>query len=410
MEILAFFVGYIIIASAWNYFKQKRSAGTPPSLGRPAQPPLPGGFEVRLHRETKQGNHHPYEVVLFQARGPLPIQRRVQLIAIASILDVTTEGSSGEEARSPVVCLIDAFQEPDSRCYQDKTELGEQGSGSTATDWATLAVVIPETLQTSHSGTRTLRIFLNLCDSANLPTFSLGFYTGQSPLHTSVLDFQWTFADLGYQEVGAQRLEAEELTVRAAVSVAASDGTIADAEGRLLQKWVKDRLELLDESQRPERRDRFNTVLREAFADAKRGTLNLDAELTRFAQLRDEAAKLDALHLCLDIMAADGHADNVEMKLVQHIAQRLGVEHDSYNHALGKRVASLTTTSHELLDFYALLGIDRAWDSEKVRKHLNSLYAQWNSRAESQSDPQKRKQAESMLENIAAARQALLDR
>jgi hypothetical protein len=50
-----------------------------------------------------------------------------------------------------------------------------------------------------------------------------------------------------------------------------------------------------------------------------------------------------------------------------------------------------------------MLGLDPSW-TPSARAHLTLLYTQWNSRAESLADPERRAEAERMLELIAEAR------
>jgi tellurite resistance protein len=200
----------------------------------------------------------------------------------------------------------------------------------------------------------------------------------------------------------------DELTVGAAIAIGFSDGNLADTEGTVIQRWMTRRLEVLGGETREKHKQRLNTVLRESFELARAGRLDLGEIVGHMSGVADLAGKMDAIELCLDVMSADGHADKNELERINKIAQRLDVDLERFKDLKDKRLSGLSASLQSATDYHALLNIDPSWDKAKVKAHLNKLYAQWNSRAESLEDSEKRFQAERMLETIANARRALI--
>jgi hypothetical protein len=86
----------------------------------------------------------------------------------------------------------------------------------------------------------------------------------------------------------------------------------------------------------------------------------------------------------------------------------MGLEPGLFQELLDKRRVRLTAGASNEKDVHAMLGLDPSWDAERTRAQLTLLYTQWNSRAESLADPERRAEAERMLELIAEARGALI--
>jgi hypothetical protein len=107
-------------------------------------------------------------------------------------------------------------------------------------------------------------------------------------------------------------------------------------------------------------------------------------------------------------MRADGTADSEEMALINKLAKRLDVDASWFAEHRDKSVSGLLTNTETASDFATLLDIDPSADQETIRRQLNEQYDRWSSRAVSISDPDKRREAEEMLDTIARARIELL--
>ena len=166
---------------------------------------------------------------------------------------------------------------------------------------------------------------------------------------------------------------------------------------------------MLDGAEQTSARQRFNLSLKEAHSDGVAGRLAVGGAVEDLVAVDSLPACMEAVALCLDVMSADGVANDEELKLVNAVAKRLGVDATRFEELKDKQLAAVSGSIRADTDYYALLGIDPSWNQDQVRSHLNRLYAQWNSRAEALSDPERRSQAETMLEVIARAREKLVE-
>jgi tellurite resistance protein len=364
-------------------------------------------MQMRLRRERINSEKRSFDVYRIEVKGLFPVQIPTLVGTVASIFDATETDANGKPLLRPVTCFIDDAQEPESRCYQDLTKIGLIQPNTGFVDWQTVGNVIPETLTGPYSGPRTLRVFLRCFDIAHPPQIRHGFIDGEV-LGTFAESFEYELTGKGYLEAIAERRRGEELIVQAAMSVALSDGSLADEEGTLIRQWISRTLDMVNDEERAARKEQFNSTLKKCFADGRAGKLDLAAVLEELARVGDDALKTEAVELCLDVMSADGHADQKELQQVNGIAEQLGVDLQRFQELKDKRIAGLSASISTAGDYHALLGIDQQWGNEEIRTHLNRLYSQWNSRAESLEDPEKRAQAERMLETIAGARKALL--
>lgn len=364
-------------------------------------------LQTRLQTERIDGDGHSFDVIRVEVKGLFPIRVSADLVVSASIFDITDMDQKGEPIFQPVTCLLDKYQEPDSICYQDTTRFGRVEPDTGFVDWQSVLAVIPETLTGPRSGARKFKIFITFYDANDPPRFQHGFRSGDA-INTYIEDFQWNVTNVGYREVSERRQEAERLGLQLAVAVALGDGELARTEGQVLQHWVNQKLSMLEGTERETKKSELNQTMKSSYAAARAGTLGLEEIVANLNEVADTAMKLDTVELCLEVLSADGHADQQELRLVHWIAEGLEIDLQRFQEMRDKKLSGLSTKIQSASDFYALLGIDHSWNQQQIRSHLNHLYSQWNSRAESIEDSEKRQQAEQMLETIAAARQALL--
>jgi len=85
---------------------------------------------------------------------------------------------------------------------------------------------------------------------------------------------------------------------------------------------------------------------------------------------------------------------------VRAIAAGLGLDYDKLQALMDKQfVKSGLSVGQDNLE--ALVGIDAAWDKERIRKHLADQFMKWNARAPSAKTVEDQARIRSMLEAIA---------
>lgn len=366
-------------------------------------------MQARLRADSSASDDG--EVMHFQrveARGLFPVDRTTNLVFLVSVLDATEKDPSGEPNMQPVLCYINRFQEPETIAFGDRSEVGEVHPQYGWEDWTQIALVPSDTLVPARSGVRSLTAFVLACDAAAMPHVMRGFLDSGEPLASWALDFTWNCKVEGYGEASERRALAEETTIRLAVAIACSDGEVHESEGATIREWMSQRLSMLEGDEREARKTKFNAAVQDAYARARDGRLVISTLVSDLSSQASASGRTQAVELCLDIMAADEHVADDELKLVNDIAKKLKVDLELFQGLKDKRLAGLASNIKHGVDVRALLNIDPSWDQAEIRSHLNKLYSQWNSRAEAMQDPTQRAQAEQMLEVIARARQELL--
>jgi len=365
-------------------------------------------MECRLRGEEIAGSNGDFHVERVELRGRYPINQSTRLAFRASVIDVSSADDSGTPLELVTLSTLEEYQEPDTPCFEDRREVGQVDASEGWVDWKPVLAVIPETLVPPRKGSRRLRVDVYAYDVDKPIEVKHGFLQSGSPLAVWSEYFDWTFEDDGWLENGEKRRECEELLIQIAVSMGFADGTLHESEADVIKTWITRRLDLLTPEQRDSRRKRLNAVLREAHHACVSRQFKANDIVDRFKAVATESARLEVLELCLDILAADGQAEDTELKAVNALATRLRVDLEHYESMRDKRLIEVASSLRSSVDYLTLLNIDRRWSPDQIRIHLNRLYSRWNSRAESLQDEESRKQAEEMLDVIARARKALI--
>jgi hypothetical protein len=354
-----------------------------------------GGLSARVIWVDKDDRidvgHYRVEV---KGRHALPAGENVGLQNF--LLDVTDPSDP-----APIIALLDFQQANDSVAFLDITDFGytERGQFLNISSWTDVDLrMFPEMLKSTHSGKRRLRAQLSLVTGSGREFWTAG------------VDFDADLPVPGYVEDRERERADDGLIIRLGVAVAASSGGVADEELEVIRSWSQARLAYLDEGddERIERAESLNGALQRSVLDSEAESLDLGATIDRFLAEGSEAGRVEAIELALAVMRADGSADGEEMGLINKLAARLDVDKSWFSENRDKSVSGLVTKTESAGDFATLLGIDESADSDTIRKQLNEQYDRWSSRAVSMSDPDKRREAEEMLDTIARARAALL--
>jgi uncharacterized tellurite resistance protein B-like protein len=302
----------------------------------------------------------------------------------------------------PVLSLIDWQQSPSSPIFFDKTIIGDwDGHVFGSREWISLDIrIFPAALRGPHSGTRNLKVGIQLYDDASDSEFA--FWSGSVPLSCEL-------REVGWLEISERRAVDEVCAIRMAMSVAASAGGIESSERAVIKEWAREQLEFTPRARRAERKTELNGILAYALTDADEGIIDLGAEIRRLRDEGTEGGRLEAVELCVKVMGADGRADAEELEQVNKIARKLEIDESWFAQIRDKAVSAVAVSDGASADdLAAVLGIDLSGGNDSVRNQLNSAYDRWSSRATSIADPEKRAEAERMLDIVTEARSKLL--
>jgi len=349
--------------------------------------PIDHGFKGRVMLgEEVLDDGTPLEVLNFDIKGVIVGAKNFwRGVARVVTLDVT----ESSDDPYPVLCAIDGLQREDSCIFEFTSAPQEFGELAFIESWMTMFQVPVEALQFARRGRRKLVICFGIVE---IDTDEVQVY--------DEVTFEYDVKEPGYIDLDNIQQEMDKLTVQLAVLVSASDGVMDKTEGEVVQHWIKKRLSVETDAERAERiKNELNQAILQA--GTKMGQpVDVPTICNRIVSEGVHAHRYDALELCLEVVGADGVAEDAEMAVIEQIAQHLEVDAARFKEMVEK---ALPVTMMANKDPDSVLGINPDMSKDEVRKLLSQQFRKWNSRV-SHSDKAVREQATEMLGLIEDAR------
>ncbi|OEF86421.1 TerB family tellurite resistance protein [Vibrio breoganii] len=356
-------------------------------------------FDVQVIDSTFESDGVSLPIKQIQCKGLFPVSKPVNASVVISIFD-----ASGEEL-VPILAAIENFQEESSPAYQTISEVGLIKDNQGFTHWVNLGGVFPEILEPPYSGNRDIKIIVRLVDNNNFPSIHHGFnHSNDGILWQKTLPISMYFKDKGYIEVADDRDESKALSIKIAMGVAMSDGSLDKEEAEVFKNWIVKSIEPFTGSRKIELKDILNSALKDSFASSREGTFHLDSYLARMNKIADKGVKYETIELCFDIMAADGVADSKELDAIKSIATYLGLNMEEISKMRDQRIVNLNSEAESASSLEDLLGIEADWSTKDIKKHLRQEFQKWNNRLNALEEGEQRDNAQLMLDRISEAR------
>ncbi|MBT7555440.1 hypothetical protein HN615_00765, partial [Candidatus Woesearchaeota archaeon] len=236
--------GYFIIKKISGLFRKKAKASDVHYLG-----------EIKTRIVQNINNRSPFLDI--QCKGLIPVCSKTNVGFTVSIF---TEDDSGRT--DVVLSIIDTFQEPDSRAFQDLTRIGEVDEHDGFENWTTVCKTPLHMLQPSIGGKKKLKIVIMLVDIEKPPKIVFG--SGERGILVFVKDYSYNFNIKGYDEEGSHINEARALSIRIGVAVAMSDGDFDDKERKTLDIWIKKMIMPFNQEKQLELKKLYNNAKNKA--------------------------------------------------------------------------------------------------------------------------------------------------
>lgn len=384
------FIAICVIINLIANNSKSTSASANSSGWQPQQSPRSnmGSFEIRAKHDLR-GDNNDLKAIAIEGRGHLPVPRFMNIEFVTWAEDVT-DNQSGD----PIFCSIDSFQHHQNSTFQCVRDAGTISPNQGFTDWVELGVAPLEALSFPKSGTRIIKFYCYMTEK-----------TSPSQRRSLVGDYcriTITNDSTGYKEWKDKRIEALTLSLRLGVAMAHADGDFAKSEAAAIKKWLKDKIEVLDDDEQTEAKQKLNTILIEAVNQASQGRLNVDIAADNLKNSPIRNAQYDALELCTIIMAADGIIHESEMILLRKIGDKLGISASEMRGLADKHTPSATTqsTSGGLSD-EMLVGLDTSQSSAEIKSQIITLFNRYNGLLTIEKDPVKRKRYQEFINAVA---------
>ena len=333
-----------------------------------------------------------------ECRGLFPVYSNTNAGFVISVFVKNDEGDL-----APVLSMIQEFQEPGSRAFQDVTACGEVSPDQGYLDWVQIGVVPTEILQPPNGGKQQLNILVRLVDMNDMPSIDLGYAEPSESLWTGIETYDYNFEASGYLEEAEHKDKAQALTIKIGMAVAMADGTLDDTEGNTLKNWIKTAIMQYTGEKKETIKKIYNDAMRESYDLAKSGNLILSDVCSELKKYADNTLKYEALELAHKVMAADGVVDEREMKIIHKVSDSLGIDSKELEKIRDKQIVKLQTKADDV-DIDSLLGIDSSSGKKEKCKKLKNEFIKWNSRLNSLSEGEEKDNAQQMLDLIGKAR------
>lgn len=359
-----------------------------------------GPIELRFRDERLGENNDGALVKIIEMRGLFPVRRRHRVAFVTSVFD-----ASGENYE-PVISALDAFQEPKSRVYQHKIDVGEVTQDQGFIRWVRVGVVLPDVLIPPRGGQRKFAALLRLIDLDDEPEITHGFTPPKQDgvLWSTVLEFQHRISEKGYEEAAEHQNEARALLVKIAMFFAVRDGELIETRASALKKWVEKCLGALPSDRRDSTKETYNRATKEAFAAAMAGELTLSQLTERLNEIGEKSVKYEVIELCFDIAAASGGATSDDLRSVRQIASSFGLKLEEIEKIRDQKIVGIVGGISNQASIEEVLGIEADWSPEQIKRHLRDEFQKWNNRISTLPEGSERESAQQMLDLIAKAR------
>lgn len=357
-------------------------------------------LEGRLSPTTLNSDGSGPLVMAIQIKGLFP--SAASTFETTSFFTSVFDETSGELV--PVLSYIDDFQERNSRVFQYQAPMGRVLPNQGFITWVRAGVVIPDLIQPPYSGNRKIVANMRMMDASEAPLIVHGFHDKTTQIGWQrTFHFEHSFKDKGYLEAAEHRDKAIGLAISLGLILAMPDGTLNDAEGRILKKWIEKMISSYSGEHRITLKDKYNAALIDSYRLARNGQLSLTGIVTELNQVAEKSVKYDAIELCFDIMTVGGTADTDKLRVIRLVAEVLKLDLGEIEKIKDQHIVNLGSSLSEQASVEMLLGIKPDWNTDQVNRHLRSEFQKWNNRL-NVVQGQERESAQQMLDLIAEAR------
>ncbi|VGO23135.1 TerB family tellurite resistance protein [Pontiella sulfatireligans] len=381
MEIL----GIIAIIVVFGFIRAGLGAVGNLATGKTASGDIP--FKVRATKSTETFEGSQYEVIKVEMKGGItaPFQ------GYAATLSLTAMDVTGGK-KEPIVCTLDALQLGDTPVLAFISDFPLPYQANVLQNWIDVVSIPIDTLVFPRKGMRTVKFLVDIKG------------TNASSTCTTTYDFK----DAGYMEARENREKLEVYTVQLAFAVSSADGEVHQDEAHIIREWIRKRVEMSSDAEAA--KDRLNNTIKQELESFKCGKLRDVKDVCKLMlDVASVADRYDALELCLKVAQADGVAEEDELRMVNQLADLLGVDQDRFRAMRDKHFAAVIQNQSGVLNVDELLGITSDMSEREIKKHLRQEFQKWNQLA-AHKDAAKREQAKEMLDLIGQKRAELSQR
>ena len=306
-----------------------------------------------------------------------------------------------DEFGLPVLSAHPSFSEKGSRVFSLSTTY-ETSPDTYFPDWFDFIYIPKELILPPNKGRRRLKFNFTACDTNSIITH--GGHDDLNKIHYNASAFyNLTTKEVGYMEELANKSKVEDLTIKLAMCMAASDGHLDQKELNAIKDWAKNLTLELDEDKAEEKKKHFSVFIKETYKEAKSKKISISKLVSEFNDKASKGQKYLALELMLNVASSDDKLAAEEEKFINKIAKTTGIDLQTFKDMKNKVVAKVGSLDLSEKPSEESFGINDDMDDKEKCKILRKEYTKWNSQT-TQKDPKRKKRAKEMVKIIAGLR------
>tara|TARA_B100000214_G_C23920706_1_gene605898 strand:+ start:87 stop:929 length:843 start_codon:yes stop_codon:yes gene_type:complete len=193
----------------------------------------------------------------------------------------------------------------------------------------------------------------------------------------------------------------EELTIKMAVMMALTNNKIDNEESKIIKAFMKNKMDSSKFGAKNFYKMQMDEALKDGAAILSNKQFPVQKITSKIKKNFNNDEKYEIIDLCMKILSADDKAESDEIKMIDVIANGIGIKKtDSTFAALkDKYLLKLSDDGDNSLENLEIkLGIDPKLPYREKRKYVVSQYKKWNSRLNILKDPIERKNAQKILD------------
>ncbi len=306
-----------------------------------------------------------------------------------------------DEFGLPILSAHPSFSEPDSRVFNISTTY-ETSADTYFPDWFDFIYIPKELILPPKKGRRRLKFNYTACDTDT--TVTHGGHDDLSKIHYNAYDFyNLTTKEIGYMEELTNKSKVEDLTIKLAMCMAATDGHLDQKELNVIKNWAKSLTLELDEDKAEEKKEHFSTFIKETYKEAKSKKISISKLVSEFNDKASKGQKYLAIELMLNVASSDDKLAAEEEKFINKIAKTTGIDLKTFKDMKNKIVAKVDKLDLSEKPSEETFGITEDMDDKEKCKILRKEYTKWNSQT-TQKDLKRKKRAKEMVKIVADLR------
>jgi uncharacterized tellurite resistance protein B-like protein len=300
-------------------------------------------------------------------------------------------------------------ESPDSRVFRRDVNFGYGAPGQYFPNPVPLSNIILEGIQHPHQGERNINVILYFFDKNYPVIFRDGAMVQgkENLIHYSDLKVSLSFDEPGYMNEIENADAAKPLMVEIAMQMAMSDGSLDKSEGDIIKKWIKNQIKSVSESKKDELKNRLNNSLESSYEKLSNGE-DISNSIKKFNSLASKNLKYQLIEFCLDVLSADGVADEAELKNLENLTLEIDLNFDEVKRMKDKTLVKIQTkpsSGGQSASDESLIGMDIDLTKDEALEFIKKEYRKWNGRLNTLSPGNERDNAQRMLDALARLRE-----